>query len=169
LIDEIPEREVTKKMDRKEALILLSVVALVAIVSSTALTAYASGNGETISNSIAGWFNGMMMGPRGLGGRCGGGRNGFIEVSPEYNQTIINIAESDSDVQKLLAEGYTISAVRPIIKSVVEADGSVVTKATSAVVMLVNGTTGRAAVWVDLEAGKVTRIVISTITVIEKS
>jgi hypothetical protein len=157
-------------MDRKEALILLSVVALVAVVSSTVLTVYASGNGTTGSNGFAGWFNGMMMGIRGLGGwRCGGGGYGFIEVSAGYNQTIINIAENDSDVQNLLAEGYTISAVRPIITSVVEADGSVVTKATSAIVMLVNGTTGRATVYVDLEKGKVTEIVILTRTVIKKS
>jgi len=150
-------------VDRRNALMLLSLVAVAAVIGSTALTVYAANNGEGISNGFAGicgW---------GRGWRRGGGPYGFVEVSAEYNQTVINIAESDSDVQNLLAEGYSISAVRPIIKSVVQADGSVVTKATSAVVMLEKDTTGRAAVYVDVTNGKVTKIVILTMTVIEKS
>jgi len=152
-------------VDRRNALMLLSLVAVAAVIGSTALTVYASDNGEEISNGFArtcgwGW---------GRGWRRGGGPYGFIEVSAEYNQTVINIAKSDSDVQNLLAEGYSISAVRPIIKSVVQADGSVVTKATSAVVMLEKDTTGRAEVYVDVTNGKVMKIVIITMTVIEKS
>jgi len=55
------------------------------------------------------------------------------------------------------------------MKSIVQIDGSVTTKATSAIVMLVNGTTGRAAVYVDVANGKVTEIVILTRTVITKN
>ncbi len=162
-------------MDRRNTLMLLSLVAVAAVIGSTVLTVYAADNGEEISNGFAGWFNGRMRLNEegtcggGRGGRRGGGPYGFVEISAEYNQTVINIAESDSDVQNLLAEGYSISAVRPIIKSVVQADGSVVTKATSAVVMLEKNTTGRAAVYVDVTNGKVTKIVILTMTVIEKS
>jgi len=81
---------------------------------------------------------------------------------------VINIAKNDTDVQNLLADGYNVTGVRPIIKTIVEGDGSVVTKATSAIVMLEKDTTGHASVWVDLEQGKVTKIVILTRTVIEK-
>ena len=79
-----------------------------------------------------------------------------------------NIAKSDTDVQNLLADGYNITSVRPIIKTVVDAEGDVVTKATSAVLMLQKDTTGLASVMVNLEEAKVTQIVILTRTVIEK-
>ena len=59
--------------------------------------------------------------------------------------------------------------MRPIIKTVVEADGTVVTKATSAIVMLEKDTTSRATALVDIEESKVTEIVILTRTVIDKS
>jgi len=170
----MPKKEVTK-MDRRNALMLLALVAVAAVIGSTVLTVYAAANGDLNGNGFAGWFNGRMRMNGGgacgwgRGGRRGGGGYGFIEVSAEYNQTVINIAESDSDVQNLLAEGYSISAVRPIVKSVVQADGSIVTKATSAIVMLEKDTTGRAEVYVDVTNGKVTKIVIFTMTVIEKS
>jgi hypothetical protein len=81
---------------------------------------------------------------------------------------VLNIARNDTDVQALLNEGYNITQVRPIIKTVVEADGTVATKATTAIVMLLKDNTGRAAVTVDLDQAKVTEIVILTKTVIEK-
>ncbi len=99
------------------------------------------------------------------GWRCGG----YVEVSAAYNETVTNITKSDTDVQNLLADGYSISAIRPIIKTTVEADGSVFQKATSAVVLLTKDSTARATAWVDLSAGKVTKIVILTMTVIDKS
>jgi len=93
----------------------------------------------------------------------------FVEVSKEYEENVINIAKSDQDVQALLDDGYNITNVRPIIKAVVEADGTVVTKATNAIVMMEKDTTSRASVWIDVEQAKVTRIVILTRTVIEKT
>jgi len=101
-------------------------------------------------------------------GMRGQGCYGSIEVSEEFKENVINIAKSDTDVQNLLNQGYNVTAVKPIIKTIVEGDGAVVTKATSAILMLEKDTTGRACVWVDLEQGKVTRIEILTITVIEK-
>ena len=68
-----------------------------------------------------------------------------------------------------LDQGYTIAGVRPIIKTVVDGNGDVTTKATDAIVMLGSEDTTRASVWVDIEEGKVTQIVILTRTVIEKS
>jgi hypothetical protein len=71
-------------------------------------------------------------------------------------------------VQKLIADGYNVTSVRPIIKTVIDAEGNVVTKATSAVLTLQKDTTGQATVMVDIEEAKVTQIVILTRTVIEK-
>ncbi len=156
---------------RSKALILLSVVAVAAILGGIMLTTYAADNGQENNNGFPEWVNGGMM-PGACGWSRGGlrGRGGyrFIEVSEEYEENVLNIAQSDEDVQKLLDEGYNITGVRPIIKSIVEANGDVETKATSAIVMLEKDTTSRALVSVNLEEGKVTEIVILTRTVIEK-
>ncbi|MGQ9597466.1 MAG: hypothetical protein ACUVUS_08930 [Thermoproteota archaeon] len=68
----------------------------------------------------------------------------------------------------MLSEGYNITCIKPIISTTIEEDGSVVTKAKSAVLVLRKNTSGIASVWVDIEKGKVTRIEIITRTVIEK-
>jgi hypothetical protein len=161
-------------MDRRNALFLLALVVFAAVAGSVVYTVSATNNEEKNSNGFTGWFNGTtsLNGLRtcgwGPGWRRGGGPYGVIEVSEEYKNNVISIAKSDSDVQTLLDEGYNITAVRPIIGSIVEADGTVVTKATNAIVMLQNGTTGSASVWVNVEEGKVTKIVIFSMTVIEK-
>jgi hypothetical protein len=105
---------------------------------------------------------------RGFGRQGFGWRGGSITVSQEYKDKVISIAQNDSDVQNLIADGYNITGVRPIISTVVEADGTVTMKATTAIVMLSQNTTGRAFVTVNVEEGKVTEIVILTRTVIEK-
>jgi len=100
--------------------------------------------------------------------RHGFGSFGHIQVSEEFEQNIINIAKSDTDVQNLLTEGYNVTAVKPIIKTIIDAEGNVVNKATDAILLLENDPNGRAFVIVDIEDAKVTEIVISPITVIEK-
>jgi len=163
------------------ALALLSIVAFAAVIGGFLLTTQAAdttvttdantANTATITvdsncSDVLGWnFGGMGFGRRGFGGFGGFGP---VEVSAEFVQNVTNIAKSDADVQKLLADGYNITLVRPVIKSVVDADGYVTAKATSAIVMLQKDTSGRASVFVNLEEGKVTRIVILTRTVIEK-
>lgn len=180
------------QIDRKKVLIL-SVLAVLAIISGVALNAYAynpvkntanvettpvttliASDGQTTPNNMQCWgppwpvgnfsvrMRGMFHGMRGRG------FYGPIEVSEEFKENVINIAKKDSDVQNLLNEGYNVTAVKPIIKTVVEGDGTVIAKATSAILILQKGTTGRAIVWVNLEQGKVTRIEILTRTVIEK-
>ncbi|MEM3578357.1 MAG: hypothetical protein QXX51_07950 [Candidatus Bathyarchaeia archaeon] len=167
------------KIDKRKALILLSIVVAVAIISGIVLNAYSTANAQATVNSEqgwnfgAGWFIGnMSMGMRGMpyGGMRGRGCFGYgsVEVSEEFKQNVINIAKNDTDVQNLLNEGYNITAVKPIIKTIVEGDGTVITKATSAILILEKDTTGRAFVWVNLEQAKVTRIEILTRTVIEK-
>jgi hypothetical protein len=160
-------------MDKRKAIVMLTVVAAAAIMSGIILTAYSASNGKESTTDIPEWDNMGMMMPEAYGGphghMSGRGGFGFIEVSDEFKENVLNVANADSDVQALLTEGYNITQVRPIIKSVVEADGTVVTKATSAIVMLEKDTTSRATVLVDIEEAKVTEIVILTRTVIDKS
>lgn len=177
-------------MDREKVLTTLSLVAvalvLIGVAVNTCLNANANAsspvaadsteNSNTTTNLETLWncsatpmvkeFAWMRGGPR--GGR-GHGPFGFVEVSEEFKENVITIAKSDQDVQSLLDNGYNITGVKPIIKIVVEENGTVVTKTTGATVMLAKDNTGHASVWVDLTQGKVTRIVISTITVIEKA
>lgn len=115
-----------------------------------------------MTGTCKGLQRGFRRGPRGRGGF------GFVEVSEEFEENVITIAESDEDVQALLDDGYNITGVRPIIKTVVDGDGNIVTKATEAIVMLDKDETGKASVLVNLEEGKVTKIVIMTRTIIEK-
>lgn len=159
-------------MDSKsKVMILLTIVAVSAFLGGMALTAYGVDNDEENSNGFPEWFNGRMIaGTCGMPRRWphGWGRGGFIEISEEFEENAINIAESDEDVQALLDDGYSIAGVRPMIKSVVDADGNVETKATDAIVILEKDETSRATAWVNLEGAKVTKIVILTRTVIEK-
>jgi hypothetical protein len=171
------------------ALTLLTVVAFAAIMGGFLLTTKAADTTSTTdTNTATSTANGNCMdipswnnfsmgfgrpefgGGPGPGLRGGHGFGGFgpVEVSAEFVQNVTNIAKSDADVQKLLADGYNITLLRPVIKSVVDANGYVTARATSAIVMLQKDTSGRASVFVNLEEGKVTRIVILTRTVIEK-
>lgn len=179
-------------MDRSKGLMLLTIVVLATIFSGIALTAMAADSGDESTNElttvvaeteeesnddsaefmpcrmmpgICGWSRG---GFRRRGGLHGRGGFGFVEVSEEFEENVITLAESDEDVQALLDDGYNITGVRPIVKTVIDGDGNVVAKATDAIVMLDKDGTGKAGVWVDLEEGKVTKIVIVTRTVIEK-
>jgi hypothetical protein len=158
------------QLERKVKLLMLSTVLIVATLSGIAVMAYANGTANNTSTEPDIMLNyGSCPGDGHGFGRRGfewGGRN--ITVSQEYKDKVINIAQNDSDVQSLLADGYNITALRPIINTAVEADGTVTMKATTAVVMLEKDTTGRAFVTVNVEEGKVTKIVILTRTVIEK-
>ena len=101
-------------------------------------------------------------------GRGGHGYNNY-ELSTEFRQTIDDILGSDSDVQNLVSQGYNVTSIRPQVKNVIGANGTVTAKATAAVVILENGTSGYATVNVNLVGAKVDKIVIITRTVIDKS
>ena len=126
--------------------------------------------GDT-SNIVPDWGGGPMGFGRHGRGFGGGGCGGFgaIEVSDEYEAAVTTIVESDTDVQELLADGYNVTRVMPIIKTVIDADGNIATKATTATVMLKKETSGIAFVSVDLDEDVVTQIVIYTRTVIDKT
>jgi hypothetical protein len=121
-------------------------------------------------NVLPSWNNDCVgLGRRGMRFGMGGfGGFGPVEVSEEFKQTVTNIAGNDTDVQNLITDGYNVTSVRPIIKTVIDAEGNVVTKATSAILTLQKDTSGHALVMVDIEQAKVTQIVILTRTVIDK-
>jgi hypothetical protein len=156
-------------LERKVKLLMLSTVLILAILSGVAVMVYANGvaNGTSTESNIMLNYGGCPGG-HGFGRRGFGCRGGNFTVSQAYKDNVINIAKNDSDVQNLLAGGYNITNIRPIINTVIEADGTVAMKATTAVVVLEKDTTGRAFVTVNVEQGKVTRIDILTRTVIEK-
>jgi len=170
------------EIEGKTKTVMTSAVLVLAVLSGIALMAYVNANGltndaNTTTTDIPWYYieqnynnTRPCFGRPGFGGR-GGGRGGFgpITVSEEYKENVLNITESDSDVQELFSNGYNITGIRPIISATVEADGTVTIKATTAIVMLQQNTTGRALVWVDVAQAKVTRIEIMTITVIEKT
>jgi len=175
------------ELERRTKTLMVSAVLVLAVLSGIAAMAYASrsANGTEslmtynigLTNDTSFMTNNMCAlgdfrgGMHGFFGRQAHGRGPgeSITVSQEYTDNVINITESDSDVQTLLAEGYNITGVRPIINFTVEADGTVTMKATNAIVTLSQNTTGRAIVWVNIEQAKVTRIEILSITVIDKS
>jgi hypothetical protein len=110
---------------------------------------------------------GMRRGCRGLGGPGGFGEFGGIQVSSDFTQNVTNIARNDTDVQNLISQGFNITSVRPIISMVVDGNGNIATKASSAVLTL-HDATGRSLVVVDLNQAKVTKIVTITMTEIDK-
>jgi len=63
-----------------------------------------------------------------------------VEVSPEYNSTVLNILRSNSETSQLMNQGYSVVAIRPLIKAYVNANGDVSFKATQSIVVLSNST-----------------------------
>jgi hypothetical protein len=111
---------------------------------------------------------GTHMGePRGHG-MMGGAGIGNIEISSEYAANVNSILNNDTDVAALITQGYNVTAIKPDIKTVVQADGTIVNKATTATVLL-QGTSGFATVNVDVANAKVTQIIEVTRTVIDKN
>jgi len=157
------------RLERKVKLLMLSTVLILAVLSGVAVIVYANGvaNGTSTESNVMLDY-GSCFGGHGFGRRGFGWGFGNITVSQAYKDNVISIAKNDSDVQNLLAEGYNITGIRPIINTVIGADGTVTMKATTAIVVLENGTTGRAFVTVNVEEAKVTRIEILTRTVIKK-
>jgi hypothetical protein len=142
-----------------------------AVLTTTTSDNTDSNNNVTseIPRIFPGWCEGPMgFGRRGRGFGGGFGEFGQVQVSDEYKTAVTTIATSDTDVQQLLADGYNITRIMPIMKTTIDAQGNVATQATNATVVLVKDKTGYALVSVDLSQNKVTQIVTFTKTVIEK-
>ncbi len=169
------------------ALTLLTAVTFAAVIGGYMMTAQANETNSTPTDTNATAtptlegnvtdlpFGGMMMGERGFGGGPGGhGRGGMggmegIEVSSEYTATVNTILSNDTDIQNLTNQGYNVTSINPVVKTTIGADGTLTTKASTAIVTLQNGTSGYATANVDIEQAKVTQIVILTRTVIDKT
>lgn len=183
MLELILEKRRWDKIERKTiALTLVMLTALIAIGALTATSFATEVTSDTNAVDVESETNEkpfvaipeMMLMEKGFGGGpghrgegSGGMRN--IEISTEYKEKVNSIIEADPDLQTLITEGYTVTAIKPNIKSVVEADGTIVTSATTAVVTLENGTSGYAVANVDVSQAEVTEIVIYTRTVIDKT
>jgi hypothetical protein len=84
--------------------------------------------------------------------------NKSIEISEGFKEKVVTILNSNENTSKLLDEGYNITAIRPIIKLVVQDDGIVVLKAVGAWVTLHKEGGGVVHVLVDLENSTVVKI-----------
>ena len=153
---------------KNQTKLLLGACMVLLLAMPFIVTTIVAASGQETNQTTVGALKGIVTWLRGLRQRLG--RYGLVEVSEEFKTKVINIAENDVDVQRLFADGYSIVGVRPIIKSTVDANGDVTSKATNAVVILKNETSKSFAVaWVDVNAGSVTKIVTLTRTVIDKT
>ncbi len=98
----------------------------------------------------------------------GFGEFGAIQVSSDFTANVTNIAQSDSDVQTLLTQGYNITLIRPVITTTVDGNGNIVTKASTADMTLLGNNGSRAFVVIDLTQAKVTKIITIAMTEINK-
>ncbi|MCW4030399.1 MAG: hypothetical protein NWE92_12225 [Candidatus Bathyarchaeota archaeon] len=156
---------------------LATLSAVSSLVTMNALADTNSTSTDTDTSTVTSTQNtDMQMMEQGgngfMGGHGGRGHDGSmsnVEVSEEYNATVTAILENDADVANLISEGYTVTSIHPIIKTVVEGDGTVATTATTAKVTMTSGTTGYATINVDITNAQVTYITIVTKTVIDKT
>jgi hypothetical protein len=155
---------------KSKALLILSLVAIVTVVTSMVFALDSTNQisaSETITSGMPDFVPAMIdnstmdiqMGLSGMGGPgCLGHRGlGQLEVSDEYAAKATGIANGDSEVIALLDQGYNITSVHPIITTVVDADGNVTFKATTADVIL-QSTEGRILVTVNIAEATVTNI-----------
>ena len=135
--------------------------------SATQAPLYNGGNQQFGQGMMDQGFGGQGMG-RGMDGTMGAGGSNY-EVSSEYTAAVNNILANDADVASLISQGYNVTSIRPIVKSTIQGDGSVTTAATTAIVIMQNGTSGYSTVHVDIANAKVTYIETVTRTIIDKS
>lgn len=167
-------------MDKKiKVITLVSIVVLAALGAALLVTTElnpAKADTATVSQDVqptlpsvnATFGNGFNGGHGGFGPRmiCGGsgtfGGSGNIQLSSAFTENVTSILNSGTDVQALFSQGWNVTSIKPVITSTIDGNGNVITKATSAEVIL-QGTNGRALVTVDLTTDKVTKIVTTTV------
>ncbi|MDI9619391.1 MAG: hypothetical protein QFX33_01000 [Candidatus Nezhaarchaeota archaeon] len=164
-------------MNKRKVVAITLAAAVAAIACFAVLNATYALELKNLCASDAGSMDGGALHPfKGFSGmripQCGKGLRGFcgfLEVSEEFKNKVMGIAESDGNVQDLLNDGYTVASIKPIVKAVVGEDGTVTLKATMAVVTLKKDAAGCAFVKVDVENAKVLEIEIHSKTVIQKT
>jgi hypothetical protein len=162
--------------------VLATISAVIGGLTMTALADTNSTNTNDATNSVtqdttnAQYAANKQMMEQGFGGRGHSARmelvgNGMygIEVSSEYTANVNSILGNDTDVASLIQQGYNVTSINPIVKNIIEGDGTIATKANTAIVTMQNGISGYATVNVDVTNAKVTQITLITRTVIDKS
>lgn len=132
-------------MDLKKTVVLaIMVVVVVAVGAGYIISAYAQESNNNATTNTQSASPGMLWTPfkhKEFEKRFRGGlRVPAVEVSPEYNSTVMGLLESNSETSQLLEQGFNVKAINPLIKAYVGADGEVTLKATQAIVVLTNGT-----------------------------
>lgn len=123
---------------------LVAIMVTVAAIAGYLVVAYAQENSNNKTSTVtptppATWA--PLKGHREMW------RNGFkgplmwsVEVSPEYNSTVISVLESNPEIAQLLGQGYYIAWIKPVVKAYISGSGDITLKATQAIVTLTNST-----------------------------
>ncbi|MEM0453247.1 MAG: hypothetical protein QXO98_01110 [Sulfolobales archaeon] len=155
-----------------KASVKLSMIAAISlaiiVLSITTIVSYAKPNDKgfgllaATSNDDVNDFNGIglqkMLRYRFFPPGKGLGLIKAVELSEEFKNRVIDILESDENTSKLLSDGYNVTLLRPIIKLVVQGDGSVALKVVEVQVTLYKKGEGVVHVLVDYDDGKVIKI-----------
>jgi len=91
----------------------------------------------------------------------------LVQVSLEYNETVMDILHSNEETSKLLAQGYNVISIRPVIRAYIEGDGTVVFKAQQALVVLSDGSV-TVTYLVDISSRAVTHIATINISALKE-
>lgn len=131
-------------MNRKVAMVATVIVAVVVIaaVAGQLVATYAQGSGNNMASKTSIAPNAWIP-LKGYKAMCKAGFKApliCIEVSPEYNSTVMSILEANPETKQLLDQGYSVAWIRPILKVYIGAGGDVTLKATQATVALTNKT-----------------------------
>lgn len=152
-------------MNRKVVYGAIAVIALAVVIGGALATASAQNTNDEIRGQapimppglkVQTWFKWRWCLP-----------SRFVQVSPEYNQTVMGVLESNDETSRLLEQGYRVVLMRPIIRAYVEGDGTVVFKAQQALVVLSNGST-TVTYLVDISSRAVTHIATINIGVLKE-
>lgn len=150
------------KTERRAALIAVVIVALIGLIAGGFLVAYAQSGTNNKVNSTAGapvgslaltkvhkWAWRVKWGAPVMWG---------VEVSPEYNSTVMAILRSSSETSSLLNEGYYVVSIKPVVKAYISGNGDITLKAAQAVVTLTNGDNAVYVYLVDITNSTVTLV-----------
>ncbi len=111
---------------RRVVLVVTLAVLVIVVIGSWALLAAQSNMTSTInSNESIKTTPLVYCGKIPLGKMWSWWRDVCVELSEEFKSRVTNIVKNDSDVQKLLDDGYSIVSIKPMFKVVVDADGNV--------------------------------------------
>lgn len=124
-------------MGLKKATVMATVIAvIIAVGAGYVISAYAQDSNNNTTTNIQSVTPGMPWTPH----KRGVLRIPAIEVSSEYNSTVMSVLESNSETSQLLSQGFSLKVVNPLIRAYVDANGEVILRATQSIAVLTNGT-----------------------------